>query len=163
MMNWIREWAFSICITLIAISLFSMLMPKGSMEKTVKFTISLFFLSCLIGPFIFNPPSFSLFTNFSNKNIKDSLNYEIVKTVHNQVLVSIENIIRRNITQFLKKNNINNINIKKIEININISDDNSILINRIDIFLDSSYKMMDNQIRNIIKKEVEIEPSIIYD
>ncbi len=160
MMDWIREWAFSICITLIAISLFSMLMPKGSMEKTAKFTISLFFLSCLIGPFIFNPPSFSLFTNFSNKNIKDNLNYEIVKTVHNQVVVSIENVIRKNITETLKKNNIN---IKKIEININISDDNSILINRIDIFLDSSYKMMDNQIRNIIKKEVEIEPSIIYD
>ena len=45
-MSEIKQWAVNICITLAATAVFSMLVPNGSMEKVLKFTISLFF--CLL-------------------------------------------------------------------------------------------------------------------
>lgn len=159
MMDFIREWAFSICITLIATSLFSLLAPKGSMEKILKFTISLFFLNCLVTPFIVNPPKI----NFDIDQVdprNESSNYDVVTKTNEQFLSITKKNIEKTLSGILVSNNIN---CKKIEININISQDKSIFISSIDILLDKSYIMMDNQIKELIKKEVEMEPILIYE
>ena len=55
-MSEIKQWAVNICITLAATAVFSMLVPNGSMEKVLKFTISLFFVCCLLTPFLVGLP-----------------------------------------------------------------------------------------------------------
>ncbi|MDD6727711.1 MAG: hypothetical protein PUE08_00610 [Eubacteriales bacterium] len=50
-MEFIKEWTFSICITLVASVLISLLMPSGTTGKYGKLIISLFIFLSILTPF----------------------------------------------------------------------------------------------------------------
>ena len=62
-MNMIKEIGISICVTAVAAAIFQGLMPKSGLEKTARFVLSVFFISCLIVPF----------THFDFSSLQDSL------------------------------------------------------------------------------------------
>lgn len=49
-MDFIKEWTFSICLTLIVSVIFSMLSPKGSMGKYFKIILSVFIFISFVYP-----------------------------------------------------------------------------------------------------------------
>ena len=51
-METIREVGLSICVTAVASAIFQGLLPKSPMEKTARFVLSVFILSCLVVPFL---------------------------------------------------------------------------------------------------------------
>ena len=132
-MNTIREIGISICVTAVAAAIFQGLMPKTGLEKTARFILSIFFISCLVVPF--THLDFSSFqdslTAFQTND--DSLNNTTVQGIVNQKL---SELTKRSISETMRttfqKNGINPI---EIEVETTITENNSIMINRVIVLI----------------------------
>lgn len=155
-MEVVRNFGISICITIVATGIFSILIPNGTMEKVVKFTVSLFFLLSLIIPFVNGLKNFKInyisndITTQSNKNLENNINQNIINITKSKLEQSIFDILKKN-----------DILIKKVSVDINIIDKSSIDISKIEIYIDSQQKDYQIKIKELIKKEVEVTPQII--
>lgn len=132
-MNTIREIGISICVTAVAAAIFQGLMPKSGLEKTARFILSIFFISCLVVPF--THLDFSSFqdslTAFQIND--DSLNNTTVQGIVNQKLSELtKRSISETMRTTLQKNGINPI---EIEVETTITEDNSIIINRVIVLI----------------------------
>lgn len=132
-MNTIREIGISICVTAVAAAIFQGLMPKTGLEKTARFILSIFFISCLVVPFAhldFSSFQDSL-TAFQTND--DSLNNTTVQGIVNQKL---SELTKRSISETMRttfqKNGINPI---EIEVETTITENNSIMINRVIVLI----------------------------
>lgn len=132
-MNTIREIGISICVTAVAAAIFQGLMPKTGLEKNARFILSIFFISCLVVPF--THLDFSSFqdslTAFQTND--DSLNNTTVQEIVNQKL---SELTKRSISETMRttfqKNGINPI---EIEVETTITENNSIMINRVIVLI----------------------------
>ncbi|MCL2089600.1 MAG: stage III sporulation protein AF [Oscillospiraceae bacterium] len=158
-MDIIREWAFVICITALGASLFSMLAPNSNMEKVMRFTISLFFLSGIISPIASGSVKFDYKSAIEYKQI-ESYKEELAEGVREQYRRMAEGEIVRLIAAAIPPEQAG---IKKIEAIVNIDEDNSISINNITvtIAMDSRYGELD--IKQILKRETGLEVEVIRD
>jgi hypothetical protein len=52
MMDAVRQWGMTCCFAALAAGIANMLIPHGSLEKVMRFTVSLFFLCCVLSPLI---------------------------------------------------------------------------------------------------------------
>ena len=156
-MDTIREWATALCVTLVGGAIFKMLTPNGSMEKTIRFVIGLFFTAAVIMPFFSGNIRFEFPTVAEGGEYQ---NEELEETVDAGIKTLIERSVNKQITQLL---NSNSISAQKVGSSINISQDGSISIECVEIYLSGQYEAVDEDIRKIIKKELNIEPDIIYE
>ena len=158
-MEVIRDWALTICITAIGGAIFSILTPNNNSEKLIRFVCCLFFLSAVISPIITNPVNFDISSamEYTMPGLDDNALQEGVK---NQTEKAAERVIYTAAEKILHENSIK---VKKIEINININEDNSILINRLAVHIDEIFKNNIEEIKDLLEKEVGIEPEIIVE
>lgn len=49
-MEALKSWAVTVCLAALAAGMAGMIAPKGNLEKVYKFTLSLFFLCCVLTP-----------------------------------------------------------------------------------------------------------------
>lgn len=155
-MEIVRNFAISICITIVATGIFSMLIPNGTMEKVVKFTVSLFFLLSIIIPFVTGLKDFKV--EYVSGEVLQENNKQLENNINENILNITKSKLEQSIVDILKKNDIL---VKKVFVDINIIDKSSIDISKIEIYIDSEQKDKQNQIEQIIKKEVEVTPEII--
>ena len=155
-MNEIKKWAVNVCVTLAATGVFSMLIPHGSMEKVMKFAVSVFFLSCLLFPFVTDLPRLqwnaleSAGTPY--ENVQETMNRQFLELSRKR----IEHIVR----QILDTEGIQP---EKIIADIHISEDNSVSINKVTVTLSEKNRLMAGRMRSIIKEQtgIEIETMLI--
>ncbi len=135
-MNMIKEIGISICVTAVAAAIFQGLMPKSSLEKTARFVLSVFFISCLIIPF----------THFDFSSLQDSLTAfqtddsqmgenTLQGTVNQKLSKLTEQSVSQTMRSTLRKNEIEP---GEIEVETTIGEDNSIIINRVIVFVKQS-------------------------
>ena len=128
-MNFLKEWAFSIFITILIITIFSMIIPKGQLDRVMKFSLSLFFLVALITPFVSKISSLNFgFKDEIEVNTQNIYNNNIIEKSNKDFISLVEKNISKNIFEILKKIDINP---KKIITSININENNSISINNL--------------------------------
>jgi hypothetical protein len=58
-MDMLKSWGITVCLAALAAGIAGIVAPSGKMEKAFKFTVSLFFLCCLLVP-LFNIRNISL-------------------------------------------------------------------------------------------------------
>ncbi|MDK2802472.1 MAG: stage III sporulation protein AF [Oscillospiraceae bacterium] len=160
-MNFLKEWAFSIFITVLIITIFSMIIPKGQLDKVMKFSLSLFFLVALVTPFVSKISSINFgFKDEIEVNTQKMYKNDILEKSNEDFISLTEKNISNNIGNILKQNNINP---KKITTNININDNTSISINNLVILLDKKDINLEQKVKEVILKEVLYEPEIEYE
>ena len=49
-MDFLKDWAFSVCCAVLICGIFDILLPEGSFRKTFKVILSLFFICIVISP-----------------------------------------------------------------------------------------------------------------
>jgi hypothetical protein len=59
-MDSLKQWALALSAAMVAAGLCRMLMPSGSMEKMFRTAVSVFFLCCLLSPFVLELPSLAI-------------------------------------------------------------------------------------------------------
>lgn len=154
-MESLKYIGMSICITTVITSIFTMLLPNGKLDNVIKFAITLFFLTSIISPFL-NTDLKLDFKTFSEEIISTNASLEVDIS---DAFIDIAKLhIEENINKLLTENNINN---KKISIDINILDDTSIYIEKVKVYIDFVDDDIIENINNIITNEIGISPEII--
>ena len=145
-----------VCVCCVVCSMLSMLAPFGRTKKIINLILGFFLISSMIVPlvslFTENKFSLSLHSSSPDSYYTDEKEYEkmvLKKTADNLVLatndlLSAENIKPDNIMITLKK-----------------SDNNSIYISKINIYISKAYKNRAEDILKIITANMCIEPEII--
>lgn len=154
-MDTIREWAASICITLVATSIFSMLIPHGGMEKVMKFAISTFFISCLLSPFWSGLPNLSWEAEAAIQSDYSGISSQM----NEQVIRLSEANLRRVIGEILEENGIKT---EKISPQVHISDDGSISISKVMVELAEDENKNVQSVQELIEQETGLEAEVTW-
>lgn len=152
-MNVVREWAVSICITLVATSVFSMLIPHGGMEKVMKFAVSAFFISCLLSPFWSGLPNL----NWEAEAAIQTDYGDISSRLNEQVVRLSEANLRRVIGKILEENDIK---AEKISPQVHILDDGSISISKVVVELTEDENKNVQSVQELIQRETGLETEV---
>lgn len=158
-MDTIKAISFSICITIVVTSIFSMLMPHSKLDKVIGFAISLFFLTGIVSPFFSSKISFNISlddiipkksTEYMQTSIQSGMNVLTQKSLENTVerLLEKEKIDVAEVQISINKISYDHISISKVMVYINKS-------NQIDIVSDTE------KITSIVKQQIGVLPEII--
>lgn len=155
-MNEITGWAYIICIAAIVCVLFELISPNGSMEKTLRFVLGVFMLAAIIIP---------LGTGVFNTKI-DLLKIEPfennTKEFSQQAQMQLEELGKVSVSELvhgiLEKNNIVS---EKVEINMDTSEDNSIDIVLVTVYIDQKHKDDKIFIKDTLEKELGLDVQVL--
>ena len=154
-MEGIRLIGVSICITMVVTSIFSMLTPDSKLDKMLKFSISLFFLTSLISPFVNNKLDFHIDISDITQTQQDK---QLSQGVASQfITIAIENLEHSVENLLIRKK----INPKKVEVLINISEDDSISISKLMVYIEQSDELRIQEIEKIVAEEVGFAPQVV--
>lgn len=142
-MDYIKQWTFYVCISVIVSVILSFISPKGNMGNFVKIIISIFVFTSFIIPL----------KNFSIDNIKVpniSTNY----TNSNQIAGEM---INNQIKNVLDENNIIGAD---VDCNLYIDEDNQINVNSIQVAVGDEYNL--EKVEKIIYDNLQLNVSVIH-
>lgn len=159
-MEGIRRIAVSLCLTLLLSGLFSLLIPKGGLEKVMKFALGIFFLSCLVLPFVEGDLDFSFSlssenSSFSAETVEEGVEKSLIGIGEQRVEEEIEGILTEHRISF-----------QKVEVKIHIDGEKNITISEIRITLPESGSsqqtdsLTGEEVANLVEREAGIRPEV---
>lgn len=154
-MQFFRGWVLIICLSIIGVSILEMITLNEKMNKIINFILGLFLLCSIIFPI----KNFKFSDKTFDNNIKSSFKDDDFNSlVSNQSQELAKNNLKILINEYLKKENIN---AQKIKIFMDTGKDNCISISKAEIFICKDLENRKEEIKNLIKKEFEINTDII--
>ncbi len=127
-MNAVNSFIISFCVSSVILGLLFILIPKGALNKPVRYVFSLCFVCCLIGSAVgLTTPDFSNFEAAYSSDFLNESNAELVlQSVFEEALAS------------------QNINFRKITLDTNKLTDGSIIISKVTVYAsDDTQKIID--------------------
>lgn len=154
-MSAITSWATAVCIVAVICSLYDMLIPDGNTSKMLDFVLGMFLIVAILIPFVNIVKSEPL--NF--KNIEFNSKDFTMSTENEDLIIDVgKSTVEKIISDSLKEKNIS---YKKIVIDMDSSNGNSIDIIRAKIYVENSYRNQIIDIQNIVKEKTGITPDVI--
>lgn len=153
-MEEITQWANAVCAVAVVCSIIELVAPKGEINKMINFILGLFLVVSVLFP-VANSLKLDNFRiddtqnysqNFTFQEDTDNLTIQVGKS-------AIEKLIANALDQ-------QNINYKKIIVNMDSSTGDSIDIIRAEIYVDKSYRNNLIQVQDIVEKSIGIKPSV---
>lgn len=153
-MEEITQWANAVCVVAVVCSIIELVAPKGEINKMINFILGLFLVVSVLFP-VANSLKLDNFRidkmenysqNFTFQMDTDNLTIQVGKS-------AIEKLIANALDQ-------QNINYKKIIVNMDSSTGDSIDIIRAEIYVDKSYRNNLIRVQDIVEKSIGIKPSI---
>lgn len=133
-MEAVKQWAVCLCSAVLAAGVIVMLAPEGGTKKILKTIISVFILCCMISPLTgFSDIEFSV-SDRSQEAVQtgsDSLQEVINRQTLNAGAKAIEQLASEALAE-------EKINAESVSVNMDIAEDNSIVINQLDVVLDNA-------------------------
>ncbi|MDO4748016.1 MAG: stage III sporulation protein AF [Eubacteriales bacterium] len=155
-MSSLKSASVIICICCVACSIIGLLAPLGRMRKISNLVLGAFLVSSLFIPLLGVVDTFSTDYSFDIDDtlttVSNESDYE--KMVLNQ---TAQNLVAATNDLLLSEG----IEAKNIELGIKKSENNSIYINKINIYINKEDKEKTEQIKNIIVVNMSKEPVII--
>lgn len=153
-MEGLRLIGISICTTMVVTSIFSMLAPNSKLDNLLKFSISLFFLTGIISPFVNNKLDFRMEIADITKSNQTR---ELIQNVEHQFLSIAMTNIENSVERLLNEQKISP---KKVEVLININEDNSISISKLMVYIDKSDENKQREIEKLVKDGTGFVPQV---
>lgn len=154
-MNALRSASVIACVCCIACSVVSLIAPLGRLRKTVNLILGLFLICSMLIPFagLFTTdiPDFNIDEQYYDASISEKEYEKLIlnATADNLVVAANDLLISENITA------------ENIEIGIKKSDNNSIYISRIYIYISKDSESKIDDIKRIISTNMSKEPVVI--
>jgi len=117
----IKQWAFSLCAAMIACGIARMLLPKSSMEKMFRMVVSVFFIGCMLSPFILRNPALIFDPPDETRREIAQLSRRLSAVADEQALRIAKQNLERMLHENLKEKGIK---VHAVTININTSGQN---------------------------------------
>jgi hypothetical protein len=144
-MEFLKQWTFCICVTLVVSVLFSLLAPRGRLSNFYKIIISMFIFISFLYPL----------KDFNIKNINFQEIY-VTEDYYNEQVNSYQIMINNQVNSLLKDNQIIGADISS-EIEIN---DNEISVKMVQVAVPDEYDLTD--VKNLIFDNIGINAKVIY-
>lgn len=145
-----QNWAITVCVTMIGGALFSLLVPSNNLQRVVKFTLSLFFVSALVTPFLTDLPDIDL----SPIEYAAADNDELSSLVEEETVKQAENILKEGLTAVFEQNGYK---ISDIAIHINSEEETT----QITVIIPQDEWEYIPQMEQLVKSETGISPQIL--
>lgn len=150
-MEFFKQWSISVCATVLISTLFSVIIPKGNMEKLCKIIIGFFIFISFLLPFT-NISGDKFKVDFDFSSSQSDINKEIDNTYENSLQKEIE---KKVISALEQKGYIGclcktDISVKNNEVNIK----------SVTITIPSDYSK--NEISSYVKENLGINATIFY-
>lgn len=154
-MEYVKQYALSICVAALVATLVHMLLPNSNISKVLKTAIGVFFLSAVISPFLMD---FNILDEIERYTpITLDLGQEFVDETEEYVVKQFENKIKE-----LILNDLNGIGIDPVQLKIDIykENDGTVVVESVEVVLrqeDARYKTdVALKIKNITQCQPEI-------
>ena len=150
-----KEWTLIISISIIGVSILEMITINEKMNKIINLVLGLFLLCSILAPI----KNFKVNDKVFNWEMKNSIkNNDLYTLVNEQGKDLFKNNIKILIHNTLKKENIF---VQRIKIFMDTTEDNCILINKTEIYIDKTLENRKEEIKSLLKKIFEINADII--
>ena len=185
MISFFSTWIGQIAVSVIIVSIFEMILPKGNLKKYIKVVLGVYVIYCLISPFVNNKKLFDIdniniekytTNNITQSNInQESMDKRLESLYIDELEKNINIKLNENGYEILKckidanlNSNKNNPGIHKIDLIIKKSNNNQIQIDEVEIG-NNTNKQKDKennyinieQIKQLIADYLEISQNII--
>lgn len=156
-MDMLSKMSVIVCVCCIVCSIISMFVPLGRMNKTLNLVLGLFLLTSIIIPVVslFSGLSSEISLNFSDISQSTSADIDYDKLVLN---TTADNLVKA--ADELLKNE--DVNAKNITLSLKKTEDNSIYISDIVIYITKEYMYREDDIKKIVSTNMSKEPVIVY-
>ena len=145
-MEFLKQWSFCVCITLMISVIFSIISPNGEMKRFYKIMISVFIFISLIYPL----------KDFDSNDFRMDYDFNIIE-VNDMSGKSYENEINRSIKEFLRNKGITANVSSKVNYDINNSE---ITVENVVISIPDEFSK--NDVKNLVYDEMGINSKVIY-
>ncbi len=156
-MNHLQNWVFSVCVTMVGAGIFSLMSPNSHFKKVMTFTISLFFLSSLLSPFLFSMPDLDL----SVVSGQLTQNEELNQKVSDQVVEETKSVLAKQLGQIFQENGYK-IDALAIDMNKTDFEDAGTSSLQVHITLPPEERKAEGNIRALTQSSLGVVPSIEY-
>lgn len=146
--------AIATSVTVLSASLFvaallKILAPIGSTEKAIRLVISLFVLICIVTCFKSVADAVEIPDSQSNENINSAVDESVLKVTGDYMAEYVESLLLAE-----------DINADKIEVTVNVDENQVINITDISIYIDKSQTLLQSKITEIIETDLNITPKV---
>ena len=150
-MDTIKQWAVCLCSAVLAAGIIMMLAPEGGTKKILKTVVSIFVLCGIIAPAA-NLSGIHFSVSDKPQEAAQVNADSLQAAVNQQILTASEENIKKITIDALIAGGINP---KTVFVNMDIAEDNSIIINQLDIVLDNAQNQQEAE--HIINKTMGLE------
>lgn len=129
-MQFFKQWAISVCASGIIATVFSMIAPKGSMDKILKLMISVFIFTSMLVPFLTGEKiDFDDFISSSSQSVSEE---ELWERANQLTLKTAKASLEQSIGDFLNRHSLEEY---EIEVSFIVDENNYITISHADLYL----------------------------
>ena len=145
-MNFIKEWTFCICSTVIVSVIFSLLAPKGGSGRFYKSVISLFIFVSFLFPF----------TQIGDKKLDFNIDNISIETENNTNSIA-EGVVKNEIITLLENNSVYSAG---VNCSSSVNADNEIVLNSVTVSVSDEYDC--DTVRQLIYDELSLNVRVIH-
>ncbi len=142
-MEYIKQWALGLVLTSVIGTVILAVSPSGSMEKQVRFAVSLVILIMLVRPLTGSLDIKD--TSFENNGI---LNENASYASDDYFVVAFKNELNNKLVELIKNEGINVI---KTEIEVSVNDEKEVAVESVAVFIADTNEI--STVKNLIKNE----------
>ncbi len=147
-MEGLRQWAITVCCTLIAGGIFTLLIPKEKFGKVMRFTIGLFFIISLISPFA-TVDIKADFSEYAWNEYQDN-----TQSFSAQVQEQYQNLVAKNLeTSLMRQCREKGLYPEKITVDVHIGEDNCISITNVEVTAEGDVQRQAEELIEALLKE----------
>ncbi len=147
--------AASICFSAIACSVLELLLPSGKLEKTVRFVFGAFMVCALIIPICNIASKINLnFKQYGELKVENKFKRKVDKQMKKAINEKVEFLIKESLKE-------KGIEIIKVEVFTDTSEDNSISINKVRIYIKKGDEIISKQIKKQVEKKLGIKAEVV--
>lgn len=148
-MEFVRTWALVICSAAIGCTLLLLLVPKNSLGKLFSVLASLFFLCCLITPFL----SLTELPELSVKTTSSETEEELIQRVNEQMKMQIREAVETISRDVLSSYGYA---AEKVEIRTDTSAEGYIYMNGVIVYVDNENAVHGIAIRTLLEQRLGV-------
>ncbi|MDD2361917.1 MAG: hypothetical protein PHH84_03015 [Oscillospiraceae bacterium] len=154
-MDSITRWAGALCFAAVGCTAFQILAPKKGMGKIFRLLTAAFFLCCLASPLL----SVKSIIKIDFKNLpRVASTYDIQEKVKEQFKSQVNAALELTARQTLSEQNIE---LGKIEANIDIDEDSRIYINGVVLYLDKQSRSMSLTAEQLMEERLGVDVTVM--
>lgn len=156
-MDFLKTWAIGVCACALVATVFSMVSPKGSMNRMMKLMISVFIFTSVVTPFLsIQDFSLSSLFDFDMESVDGSMG-DVQENINRMMLDSTEREVEATVQQTLEDNGYYSC---EVDCTAQLDEDYYIQITQVDITVPYELTEEAPAIQSLIESQLELNTTV---